>query len=221
MICIIPVHEESQTIGQIVRDARKFCDMVLVVDDGSEDNTAEIAAGAGAKIIRHAVNLGVGAALSTGFIATLSTDAEIIVTMDGDGQHDPDDIPHLLQPIRFGDADVVIGSRLLNEPKAMPRHKRVGNRLVTAITSWRTKLKLTDSQSGFRAYRKKILPEILPSVADYSWASEMLHLIARGKFKVKEVAIKALYIKGRAKGVSFFDCICILLRSLRVKKLKM
>jgi len=113
-LILIPAYNEELTVGSVVALARKYGD-VLVVDDGSTDRTSEIAQRAGAVVIRHPVNRGKGAALKTGFEYALSREYEVVVTLDADGQHNPDEIPLLMEPIIRGEADLVIGSRYLND----------------------------------------------------------------------------------------------------------
>jgi len=156
-LCIIPAFEEEATIGQVVAGALKHCGTILVIDDNSRDRTAIVSRQAGATVIRHVLRLGTGAALSTGFRAALKTDSEIFLTMDGDGQHDPDQIPNLTEPILRDEADVVVGSRLLSTSAGMPLGKRIGNSILSATTSLAAGTRITDSQSGYRAYRRKVL----------------------------------------------------------------
>jgi len=214
-LCIIPAFMEEANIGQVVAGALKHCSTVLVVDDNSEDQTATVSRRAGATVIRHMLRLGAGGALSTGFRAALSTDSEIILTMDGDGQHDPNQIPDVMQPISKGEADVVVGSRLLNAPEGMPLGKRIGNRILSATTSLAAGTRITDSQSGFRAYHRKVLEYAIHEARDYRWASEILILTAKGNFRIKEVPITAVYLPKRQRGTSIKDGLKILYSTMK------
>lgn len=215
--CVIPAFNEEYTIRKVTKQASKFCKSVIVVDDGSFDRTANRALEGGAYVISHLINLGTGAAISTGIKIALDEGAKVIITMDGDGQHDPNDIPNLLEPILSGKADVTIGSRFLGNIECMPFHKRMGNRILSIMNSILFNEKFTDTQSGFRAYSREVFSSVLHESSDYSWASEMLIRIIRSKFKCIEVPIKTIYIKERGRGTSIIDGLRIFLRILRLK----
>lgn len=204
-VCIIPAFDEEPTIGHVVSGALKHCSMVLVISDGSKDRTAEESRQAGAVVIAHVVRLGTGGALSTGFRTALKTDHEVFLTIDGDGQHDPDEIPVVLAPILRGEADVVIGSRLLGKPESMPFGKKMGNRLLSTVTSLAVNARITDSQSGFRAYRREVLEYAIHRARDYRWASEILILAAKGHFRIEEVPITTIYFPRHRRGVGVED----------------
>jgi glycosyltransferase involved in cell wall biosynthesis len=205
VICVIPAFNEETTIGQIVSGALRHCDKVLVVDDGSQDRTAEVSLQAGATVVRHIIRLGAGGALSTGFAAALKTSCEIILTMDGDGQHRPEEIPTLLDPIMKQQADIVIGSRTMGRIGTMPLLKRIGNRALSIATSLATGTKLTDSQSGFRAYRREVLEYAIHKAWDYRWASEILVLASKANLTIKEVPITTVYPPKRQRGATVKD----------------
>ena len=215
VVCVIPAFNEEATIGRIVGAALKHCGTVIVVDDNSEDRTAELSRKAGATVIRHVLRLGTGGALSTGFRAALRSDFDIILTMDGDGQHTPDEIPAILDPIQRREADIVIGSRLLGEPGSMPFIKRVGNKVLSTAASIACGTRITDSQSGFRAYRRELLEYVMHRAWDYRWASEILVLAARADFRIKEVPIAAIYPRKRRKGADIMDGLKILYSTIR------
>jgi len=166
---------------------------VIVVDDGSSDKTAEIAKLAGAEVLMHPQNLGKGAALKTGFQA--ARDADIILTLDSDGQHQPREIPRLLEPIIKGEADVVNGSRYLNgNGKETPSYRRVGQNVLDTATNISGKnLDVTDSQSGFRAFAGHTVPVFRFRSTDYTIESEMLIEAAKAGLRIKEVEISATY----------------------------
>jgi len=215
IVCIIPAFNEETAVGRIVSEALKHCDKVLVVDDGSQDRTAEVSLQAGATVIRHILRLGTGGALSTGLTAALKTGCEILLTMDGDGQHRPEEIPILLDPIMKNEADVVIGSRIVRHPDAMPILKRMGNRALSIATSLAAGTKITDSQSGFRAYRREVLEYAIHKAWDYRWASEILVLTSKGNFRIKEVPITAVYLPKRRRGANIKDGFRILYSTIR------
>jgi len=150
---LLPAYNEEISIGSVVLRTKQYADRVIVIDDGSSDRTAEVAALAGAEVLRHVENLGKGAALKTGF-ASLNGDG-VIVTMDTDGQHNPSDIPRLVAPILAGQADMVNGSRYLNgNKKDTPFYRRLGQKVLDAATNINmdSSHSVTDSQSGFRAF---------------------------------------------------------------------
>jgi glycosyltransferase involved in cell wall biosynthesis len=148
---LLPAYNEEISIGSVVLRTRQYADRVIVIDDGRRDRTAEVAALAGAEVLRHSENQGKGAALKTGF-ASLKGDG-VIVTIDTDGQHDPADIPRLVAPIMAGEADMVNGSRYLNgNKKDTPLYRRLGQKVLDLFTNMDSGLAVTDSQSGFRAF---------------------------------------------------------------------
>ena len=192
IIAIIPAYNEELSIGSVVISTEKYVDQIIVVDDGSSDNTSEIAAKAGAQVINHIQNMGKGAALKTGFEAV--KDADIIVTIDSDGQHNPEEIPKLVKPIEDGEADIVNGSRYLdNTDNGTPKYRRLGQTILDTATNLNTGLKITDSQSGFRAFAARTIPAFRFTKTDFSIESEMLMDAASKDFKIAEVQIEVTY----------------------------
>ncbi|MGZ7210370.1 MAG: glycosyltransferase family 2 protein, partial [Methanobacterium sp.] len=171
----------------------------IVVDDGSNDNTSEIAKMGGAEVIKHLSNEGKGAALKTGFKAINGYD--IIVTMDSDGQHNPKEIPKLIKPILNGEADVVNGSRYINGLNSeTPFYRRIGQTVLDKATYYNSGLEITDSQSGFRAFAKNTINSFRFKSLDFSIESEMITDIANNDFKIKEVEIGVRYdVNGSTK----------------------
>lgn len=218
IVCVIPSLNEEETIKNVVTGARQYCDGVIVVNDGSKDETSKEAKKVGAAVFTHIINLGTGAALSTGLKIALKEEADIIVTMDGDGQHDPDDIPILLGPLTEGKVDVVLGSRFLGNIKSMPLYKKIGNRFLSIIASLRCGEKITDSQCGFRAFSKKVLNSIIHDSTDYAWASEFLVRLTNSEYNWIEVPIKTIYQKNRIKGTGLIDGIKIFIKMLSFKE---
>jgi len=215
IVCIIPAFNEEQTISQVVSEAIKHSDQVLVVDDGSQDRTAELSRKAGASVISHMLRLGTGGALSTGFRAALEGGFQALVTIDGDGQHDPNEMPTVLNPILKDEADVVIGSRRLKKSGSTPLLKWIGNRVLSIATSFASGTRITDSQSGFRAYRREVLEYAIHEAWDYRWASEILLLAAKANFRIKEVPITQIYLHKRHRGTDIKDGFKILYSTIK------
>ena len=189
---VLPAFNEEISIGSVVLRARKFADRVIVVDDGSSDRTAEVAELAGAEVIRHLENKGKGAALKTGFEE--ADGADIIVTMDTDGQHDPVEISKLAAPILAGEADMVNGSRYLNgSDKNTPFYRRVGQSVLDAATNLNSGLDITDTQSGFRAFGAQTVPVFRFKENGLAIESEMLVDAVKAGLRVKEVEIGVRY----------------------------
>ena len=192
MTTILPAFNEEVSIGSIVLRTRQYADRVLVIDDGSTDRTADVAELAGAEVIRHHHNMGKGAALKTGFAA--ANGADIVVTLDTDGQHDPAEIPKLTAPILAGEADMVNGSRYLNGVDTdTPVYRRIGQTVLDKATNLGSGLKITDSQSGFRAYAGSAIQAFKFRNAGFGIESEMLTDAAFAGLRVKEVEIGVRY----------------------------
>jgi len=153
IVAAIPAFNEEATIARVVIGSSRHVDKVLVCDDGSSDMTGEIAERLGAEVVRHERNLGKGAAIRSLFDFAKRLRADVVVTIDADGQHDPDEIPKLVEPILSGKADIVIGSRGLAE-REMPRYRRIGRAALDRATVAAGRVKVADTQSGFRAYSK-------------------------------------------------------------------
>lgn len=198
MIVAIPCFNEDKYIGSVVVRAKKYVDTVLVIDDGSTDDTAEVAELAGATVISHSRNIGKGAAIKTAFTWARDHDCDTLILLDGDGQHKPSDIPNLLKPIQDGRADMVVGSRLLTKNKT-PLYRKVGQQILTFITNLGSKVKLSDSQSGFRAFSRKAIGLMAFSERGLSIESEMQLVASRHGLKVIEVPINVLYFDSSGK----------------------
>jgi glycosyltransferase involved in cell wall biosynthesis len=154
---ILPAYEEEVSIGSVVLLSKLYADKIIVIDDGSKDRTADIARKAGAEVIVHEKNRGKGGALKTGFAAAIKMGADVIVTMDSDAQHNPVDIPKIATPIIKDEADIVNGSRYLNgNDKNTPTYHQVGQTVLDKATNINSGLKITDSQSGFRAFAASV-----------------------------------------------------------------
>ncbi len=214
-VALIPAYNEERFIGTVVLQARKSADLVIVVDDGSTDDTAEVAKGAGAVVIRHHENRGKGAALNSGFCRARELCPRAVVMLDGDGQHHPDEIRRLLAPIWSGEADVVVGSRYLGEEKDVPLIRIWGHQLFTWVTNRLSGVAVTDSQSGFRAFSPTAVEAITFSSAGFSVESEMQFLAQEYNLKVVEVPISADY-RDKAKRSVFAHGLMVLGGVLRL-----
>jgi len=196
VVACIPAYNEEKSIAKIVLLAQKFVDKVIVVDDGSEDLTGEIARRLGAVVVRHDARKGYGAAIQTCFKITKELDTDIMVTLDADGQHDPEEIPKLIKPILNNEADIVIGSRFLNQKSIneIPFYRRLGIKTITFLTRKATgNQKISDAQSGFRAYSRKALEELEIEETGMSVTTEILIKAAEKKLNIVEVPIFCKY----------------------------
>ena len=191
----IPAYNEEKTIAKVIVRATKHVDKVIVVDDGSKDDTALIAESLGAVVVRHERNLGYGAAIRSCFSAARDLKADVLVTLDGDGQHDPDQIPRLTEPVREGLADIVVGSRFLakSDKTESPRYRQAGIRALTRLTEAASHSQLTDAQSGFRAYSRRALEEIMPTEQGMGVSVEILMKAVERNLRISEVPATAAY----------------------------
>ena len=192
LVCI-PAYNEETKIKDVVKKSLPYVDKVIVCDDGSTDNTAALAEKAGAIVISHATNLGYGAAISTLFDYCRKNNAEIMVTLDGDGQHNPDQVPDLINIILKHNVDVVIGSRSLRDNKDLPSYRRAGIKIITSTINSATDLKVTDSQSGFRAYSRTAIELIHPAESGMAVSTEILLKISNNGLSIAEVPITVSY----------------------------
>jgi glycosyltransferase involved in cell wall biosynthesis len=197
----IPAFNEEKTIARVILGAQKHADMVIVCDDGSSDFTGEIAERLGAIVIRHGKNLGYGAALQSLFQRSKELKADVLVTIDSDGQHDPSEIPTLIKPIEAGTAEVVLGSRFkdVQGTADMPKYRKFGIKLITKLSNGSNGNNVSDAQSGFRAYSKRALECLSLCGTGMSASLEILHSIRKSGLTVHEVPISCKY--GRSIGV--------------------
>ena len=193
VIAGIPCFNTNHSIKDIVSRARKYVDQVVVIDDGSSDGTAEAARAVDALVVSHDQNMGYGEALRSCFEAARANAADVLVIFDGDGQHNPDEIPRLLAPILRGEADLIIGSRFLTNEHNMPRYRRFGIKVITFLWNFGSKVKVSDSQSGFRAYRREIFESFPLSEKRMSISIETIEKARRKGTIIKEVPISCSY----------------------------
>jgi glycosyltransferase involved in cell wall biosynthesis len=193
ILAVIPAHNEDRFIGSVVLKARRYVSDVIVVDDGSTDETAELAETAGARVIRQSHNQGKAAAINVGFEFARQVGASAVVLLDGDGQHSPADIPAILKPILDGTADIVVGSRFMGVASNTPGWRIFGQQALTVATNAASGVALTDSQNGFRALSRRAIDLFHFKSRGFSVESEMQFLIKQHDLVVCEVPIVVNY----------------------------
>jgi len=194
IIAGIPAYNEEKTIARVILLAQKQVDIVVVCDDGSQDMTTEIAQRLGAVVIRHDRNRGYGAALQSLFEKARALNADMLVTLDADGQHDAKEIQALTQPIVEGKADVAIGSRFLNGTKSVPLYRRLGINFITKVTNGNSEERtLTDAQCGFRAYNRKAIESVNLTELGMGASIEILLQAKNESLKIAEVPVQTKY----------------------------
>ena len=189
----IPAYNEENTISDLVKIAKKFVDKVVVCDDGSTDDTVNNAKLAGAEIISHKKNQGYGAAITTLFDYCRMQNADVMITLDGDGQHDPNQIPILLDTISQHSVDVVLGSRFLDNNTDTPGYRKRGIKIITSAANFGADFKVSDAQSGFRAYSKSAINAIHPTEQGMAVSTEILLKISNKGLSLAEVPITTSY----------------------------
>ena len=190
----IPAFNEEKNIASIITKLMGITDTIIVCNDGSSDLTSEIAEKMGAVVINHEKNLGYGGAIRSIFFKAKEMNGDVLVTFDADGQHRVEDVKTVIEPIINQEADLVIGSRFLDESeKEVPQYRKVGIKVITKITNASIKKQLTDSQSGFRAYSKQVINELNPSELGMGISTEILIKASSKNFKIFEVPIKIIY----------------------------
>ncbi|MBU0627934.1 MAG: glycosyltransferase family 2 protein [Nanoarchaeota archaeon] len=204
IFAIIPARNEDKNIGRVISEAKKYVDNIVVVDDGSSDNTRYKAKKQGAVVLSHIINLGKGAALKTGCDYALKQGAEKIVVLDADTQHEPSKIPDFLKELDY--VDVVLGYRQLS--KTMPPLLKIGNLAINKITRLLYRMNLHDTQCGYRAFTQYAYKKIRWNSSNYSMESEMIANIGKARLKYKEIPIKTIYAD-RYKGTTIIDGIKI------------
>lgn len=212
---VIAAYNEGSVIGNVVAGVLKEWDNVVVVDDGSKDNTGAEALKAGATVATHPINLGQGAALATGILYSLENGADYIVTFDADGQHHVEDIHNLVKSIEESNVDLVIGSRFLGTTQDMPARRRLVLKAAVLFTRLTTGLKVTDAHNGLRCFSKNAAKKIKINQNRMAHASEILEEAAKHKLKIKEEPVKITYTEySLNKGQKLSNSINILLELL-------
>ena len=189
----IPAYNEEKNIASIITKLKKITDSIIVCDDGSSDMTSDISKNLGAIVITHKKNMGYGVAINSIFQKAKELNSDLLVTFDADGQHRVEDIEKVVEPIKNNTADLVIGSRFLDKKSNVPNYRKIGIKVITKITNVSIKKKLTDSQSGFRAYNKQVLSQISPSDIGMGISTEILIKSSSKGLRIMEVPITILY----------------------------
>lgn len=217
IVAIIPAFNEASRIAHVVQDATQYVSHVIVVDDGSSDATAANARGAGASVVSHLENIGAGGATMTGIEAARILGADIAVTLDADGQHDPADIPLLLKPVLSDSADIVFGNRF-GQRNHIPLIRRIFNGIGNILTLLVTSKWVADSQCGFKILGPRALREVDLRMNGFEFCTEIVREAAIRKWRVAQIPTKVTYSEyTMAKGQSFASgvktALKILLRS--------
>ena len=189
----IPAYNEEKNIKNIIIELKKTYDSIIVCDDGSTDSTYEIIKKMNVNVIKHEKNLGYGAAINSIFKESVNINSNILVTFDADGQHRIEDIDRLIEPILDNSSDIALGSTFLDNKTMIPSYRKFGIKIITQVTNASIKKKLTDSQSGLRAYNKNVLEEIAPSELGMGISTEILIKASSKGLRIIEVPIKIIY----------------------------
>lgn len=216
----IPAYNEEKAIGDLVKKALQYSDKVIVVDDGSNDGTARIAKESGAIVILHKKNEGYGASVITLFDRARQESADILLIMDGDGQHDPEQIPLLINTLQENNVDVVIGSRFLDTTSQTPGYRKRGIKIITSAANFGTDFKVTDAQSGFRAYSKRAIESIHPTETGMAISTEILLKISNKGLSVAEVPITVSYAGSSSTEHPVPHGIAVLMNTLKFVSVK-
>ena len=218
---LIPAYREEQRIAAVVREVRDYCPDVIVIDDGSPDDTAKVAAEAGATVLEHVHNQGKGAALQTGFDHARANGYDLAITLDADGQHAPSDIPAFLAAYARTHSPVLVGNRMGNVA-AMPRLRRFVNRFMSDLLSRVMGQHVPDSQCGYRLYHRSAFPEGPYDAHSQRFAAEseiLLRLALAGR-KIGAVTIQTIYGDEKSKINPFTDTLRFFRMLRRFKKIK-
>ncbi len=209
---VIPVYNEGQVIADVAEQVLKVFPNIVCVNDGSSDDSVQKILSTQAHLVRHPVNLGQGAALQTGLTYALAQPgAKYFVTFDADGQHQTDDAEKMVALLREDAADVVLGSRFIEQTDQVPLLKRVVLRTAAAVSPTARRLKLTDSHNGLRALNRKAALKLRITMNGMAHASEIVGLLARSDLRVTEIPVDILYTEySRSKGQSLLNGVNIL-----------
>ncbi len=212
---IIPAHNEAERIGKVIESARHHAQNIVVVDDGSTDGTGEVAKRAGALVLRHAVNMGKGAALKTGCDYAVQRGAQRLLVIDADGQHEPEEIPHFLHELE--NSELVLGCR--RQADSMPLVLRFGNRFINETLRLLYRIKVQDSQCGYRAFTAAAYGKLRWKAQDYYMETEMLVNAGRHNIHTSHHFINTIY-GDKYKGTTVLDGVKIVAKMLAAKVLK-
>ena len=217
VVVAVPCYNTARSIADVVTKASQHADHVIVIDDGSSDDTAQAARAMGALVVNHASNRGYGEAIKSCFRAAKAHDPTALVILDGDRQHNPDEIPHIISPILKGEADLVIGSRFLGHDHNMPRYRRVGIRTINFLWNFGSKTRVTDTQSGFRAYGRKALRDLSLTERGMSISIEILEKARRKGDIIKEVPISCFYVPSTLNSRAIRHGLSVALSVVRIR----
>jgi glycosyltransferase involved in cell wall biosynthesis len=193
IVAVIPCYNEAKFIENVVYKTKKYVDLVVVADDNSKDNTIELAEKCGAYVVRNLTNVrGTGQNTNRGIQFALQSGADIIVTLDGDGQHNPDEIPQLIKPVIDGKADFVVGSRFMNY-KSVPLYRRLGISTITYTYNLFNRVKVSDAQSGFRVHQRRLFDRCHITELGFGFSMETLVKFRYFGFRFREVPIVCIY----------------------------
>ncbi len=219
-VIVIPAYNEALCIRDVIGGccAEGFRD-IFVIDDGSTDNTAEVAKDAGAVVVSHIINRGVGAATQTGFEVAKRLNPDIVVTIDADGQHSPSDIKKLIKTHLEKNYDVTIGSRFLNNSNSVPLNRKIYNKIANIVSFLLSGRVVSDSQSGFKAFSPKALKKICLTSNGYEFSIEIIRLAGNFKLEIGEVPVSVVYTdyslsKGQHLAAGFKTVFKLILQSL-------
>jgi glycosyltransferase involved in cell wall biosynthesis len=215
----IPAYNEENSIAEVVTKSLSHVDRVVVCDDGSTDDTAKVAREAGATVITQ-TNQGYGAAISSLFDFARKENARIMVTLDGDGQHNPDQIPLLVDAISTHNVDVAIGSRFLDDSTKASGYRKTGIKIITSASNYGTNFKVSDSQSGFRAYSKDAIDAIHPTEQGMAVSTEILLKISNKGLSVAEVPITVSYEGDTSEKNSVSHGVGVLMNTIKYVSIK-
>lgn len=201
---IIPTYNEAKIIGKLIRQIRTQDLSVIVIDDGSQDNTRQIAQDSGATVLRNEINEGKGVSLVKGFYYALNNDFDAVITMDGDGQHEVSDLPYFMRLAKYSNSGILIGNRM-SRPKSMPYLRLMTNKFMSWLISKIAKQEIPDTQCGFRLIKKEILQKLELRARKYEIESEVLIKASRLGFKIESIPIKTIYMGEKSRINPFID----------------
>jgi len=209
---VIPLYNEAQVIGDVIRGLRSSFTHIVCIDDGSRDGSGDMARREGAHLVRHPINLGQGAALQTGFEYALAHGAQYVVTFDADGQHRVEDARAMLERARNEDVAIVFGSRFLDDRTQAGFLKRIVLKTATTVTNWSTKTRLTDAHNGLRVIRRDALKQIKLKQDRMAHGTEIIVQLGRTRLPYVEQPVEVLYTDySKAKGQSLLNSVNILI----------